>query len=150
MSANTAFPQVVYRKNVLPPVSAVLDLYRSAPLAGRPDDQVARMYENSNLVITAWDGDLLVGVARSVTDFSFCCYVSDLAIRKEYQKGGVGRELLRLTKEAVGDACPFLLLLASEVGETYYPKIGFSRVDAFIMRKEGYPDYNERSFGLSK
>jgi predicted N-acetyltransferase YhbS len=89
--------------------------------------RIGRMIEYANLMITAWDGDLLVGVARSLTDFSYACYLSDLAVDAAYQKQGIGRELVRLTREAAGEDSMLLLLSAPGAME-YYPKIGMEEV----------------------
>ena len=68
----------------------------------------------------------LVGVARSVTDFEFCCYLSDLAVDQAYQKRGIGRELIRLTQSRLGKKAK-LILLSAPKAEGYYPKIGFDQ-----------------------
>jgi len=85
---------------------------------------VKAMIEHANLLCTAWDGARLVGVARSVTDFEYCCYLSDLAVDVDYQRKGIGRELVRLTQSRLGRQAK-IILLAAPAAETYYPKIGF-------------------------
>lgn len=82
------------------------------------------MLRHANLVCTAWDGEKLVGVARSLTDFEFCCYLSDLAVDENYQKQGIGKQLIALTKSKLGNAAK-IILLAAPKAEAYYPKIGF-------------------------
>ena len=82
------------------------------------------MLEHGNLLCMAWDGGKLVGVARSVTDFEFCCYLSDLAVDKAYQKHGIGRELIRITQSRLGSKAK-IILLAAPKAEKYYPRIGF-------------------------
>ncbi|CUB03325.1 GNAT family N-acetyltransferase [Marinomonas fungiae] len=97
--------------------------------ARRPLDQldtVEAMLTNANLLITAWQGANLVGVARSVTDFAFCCYLSDLAVDESLQSSGIGKTLVRMTKEALPDNCSLILLSAPQAVE-YYPKIGFTK-----------------------
>jgi predicted N-acetyltransferase YhbS len=105
-----------------------IDVLRRSTLAERrPVDDIERiqgMLAHADLLITAWDGDVLVGVARSVTDFSYCCYLSDLAVDSEYQRQGVGRELIRRTKNQLHPACT-LILLAAPDARNYYPHIGF-------------------------
>ncbi|WP_335339610.1 GNAT family N-acetyltransferase [Ferroacidibacillus organovorans] len=61
-------------------------------------ERIQKMIDHGNLIITAWDGAKLVGMARSLTDFCFCCYLSDLAVDKDYQRCGVGKELIRQTQ----------------------------------------------------
>ena len=82
------------------------------------------MVENNNLLVTAWDGDLLVGVCRSMTDFHFACYLSDLAVDEDYQSLGIGRELMRMTQQQLGPRCS-LILLAAPAANDYYPHVGF-------------------------
>lgn len=88
-------------------------------------DCIAGMIEHADLLCTAWDGDKLLGVARSVTDFSYCCYLSDLAVDTSYQHSGIGKELIRVTQRQLGPLCK-IILLAAPAATTYYPKIGFT------------------------
>ncbi|RBP83144.1 GNAT family N-acetyltransferase [Marinomonas rhizomae] len=100
--------------------------------ARRPIDQfevIEAMLENANLLITAWKNGHLIGVARSVTDFAFCCYLSDLAVDESVQASGVGKTLVRMTKEALQPQCSLILLSAPQA-VNYYPKIGFSQHDS--------------------
>ena len=107
-----------------------VDLLRRSTLAERrPVDDpkcIRAMLEHADLLCTAWDGSTLVGVARSVTDFEYCCYLSDLAVDEKYQKKGIGRELIRLTQSQLGPKAK-LILLAAPKAETYYPKVGFDQ-----------------------
>ena len=102
----------------------------------RPVDDMERltaMITNANLIVTARDGSKLIGVARSVTDFVYCTYLSDLAVHTSYQKMGIGTELIRATKLAAPDA--LLILLSAPKAVDYYPKTGMERHDqCFILR----------------
>ena len=106
-----------------------VELLRSCTLGDRRpvnDPKCIRaMLEHANLLCTAWDNHLLVGVARSVTDFAFCCYLSDLAVHEDYQRRGIGRELIRLTKSRLGETAR-IILLSAPAAEAYYPRIGFA------------------------
>ncbi|MEI2757843.1 MAG: GNAT family N-acetyltransferase [Bacteroidia bacterium] len=88
-------------------------------------DRIAKMLEHANLIITARLGGKLVGVARSLTDFLYCTYLSDLAVDNKFQKQGIGKELIRLTKLETPKAK--LILLAAPKAVNYYPKIGMTR-----------------------
>ncbi len=83
------------------------------------------MVRNSNLMVTAWDGGQLVGVARSMTDFHYACYLSDLAVRKSHQKSGIGKQLQIITQQQLGPLCT-LILVAAPAANTYYEHIGYS------------------------
>ena len=107
-------------------LDAVIELYRASTLGERRpvDDRerMAQMLRNANLVVTAWDGEELVGIARSLTDFSYATYLSDLAVRFSHQKQGIGRELIRRTQLEGGRAN--LILLSAPKAVEYYPRIG--------------------------
>jgi predicted N-acetyltransferase YhbS len=84
------------------------------------------MLDHSNLIATAWDGRLLVGIARSVTDFHYCCYLSDLAVDAASQRRGIGRRLIQITQDALGPRCT-IILLSAPAAVDYYPHLGFER-----------------------
>lgn len=119
----------------------VIELYRDSTLGERRPigerDRMEAMLRNANLVVTAWDGDLLVGISRSFTDFAYVTYLSDLAVRFSYQKQGIGKELIRKTQEAAGQA--YITLLAAPKAAEYYPHIGFTRHDSSWMLRAGEP-----------
>ena len=104
----------------------MIDLYVDSTLGERRPvedrERMRLMLVNANLVVTAWDGDLLVGIARSVSDFSYATYLSDLAVRLSHQKQGIGPELIRRTQEQGGQAS--VILLSAPKAEAYYPHIG--------------------------
>ncbi len=114
-------------------------LVRSSGL-DRPVDDLPRMaalLAGSNLVVTARDGaGRLVGAARSVTDFAWCCYLSDLCVEKARQRGGLGRLLLAETKRAVGPGC-MVLLLSTPSAMGYYPRLGLEPApNGFLIRRD--------------
>lgn len=90
-------------------------------------ERIAKMLEHGNLTITARHNGKLVGVSRSLTDFLYCTYLSDLAIDVKYQKQGIGKELIRQTKLASPKA--MLILLSAPKAVNYYPKIGMTQCE---------------------
>jgi predicted N-acetyltransferase YhbS len=128
---------ITYRIDITPDTSDVITVYESSGINRPTHDEarIAKMYANADVVATAWENDVLVGVARSITDYCYCCYLSDLAVRIEYQNAGIGKKLIALTKEHIGDEC-MLLLVAAPSAANYYPKIGMDRVnDAFTIKR---------------
>lgn len=111
-------------------------LVRSTLGERRPIDDPERlrhMCANAGLIITARDGDKLVGVARSITDGVYCTYLSDLAVDQAYQHQGIGKRLIAETKRHAPQA--LLILLSAPAAVDYYPKIGMSRHEhCFILR----------------
>lgn len=103
-------------------------LLRSTLSERRPvDDEetLSKMVEHGNLIVTARENGVLIGIARSLTDFSYCTYLSDLAVDENYQKMGIGKELIRQTKLASPKAK--LILLSAPKAVLYYPKIGMTQ-----------------------
>lgn len=88
-------------------------------------ERLERMLRGANLIITARDNGEIIGVSRSLTDFAFCTYLSDIAVDERYQKQGIGKELIRLTKLATGEAK--LILLSAPKAVDYYARIGMQR-----------------------
>ena len=131
---------ITYRTGNDLDLDAVIELYVDSTLGERRPvsdrSRMQRMLEHANLVVTAWDGARMVGISRSLTDFVYATYLSDLAVRKSYQRTGIGRELVRLTQEAAPRAT--LILLAAPAAEKYYPHIGFEHhPQAWILRGGG-------------
>ena len=101
-------------------------LVRSTLSARRPVDDLPRldrMLRHADLILTARDGASLVGISRAITDFSYCCYLSNLAVDVAYQRRGIGRRLIEETHAAAGPLTR-LILTAAPGAEDYYPHIG--------------------------
>ena len=94
------------------------------------------MFENSNLIFSAWNNHKLVGICRSLTDFSYCCYLSDLAVNIQYQKQGIGKKMVELVKKEIGNEVS-LILLSAPTTMSYYPKIGFDKIEnGYIIKRK--------------
>ena len=113
-------------------------LLRSQLSERRPIDDInclTGMIEHSDLIVTAWHSRSLVGIARSVTDFHYCCYLSDLAVDVAYQRQGIGRQLIQITQDALGSRCR-IILLSAPAATNYYPRLGFERHDqAWVLAR---------------
>jgi len=105
------------------------DVFRRSGIRRPVDDvhRIEKMLTAADLIVSAWRGSQLVGVARALTDFCFCCYLSDLAVDKSLQRQGIGRELLRRVGQKLGDQVMILLLAAPEA-QSYYPRVGYEPV----------------------
>lgn len=127
---NNAKQQITYKVNEQITPEELSTVFKNSTIRRPVDDlpRLKRMIENADLLINAWDQDKLVGVARAITDFSYCCYLSDLAVDQHYQKQGIGKELIRLVQEEITDEVT-LILLSSPVAMDYYPRVGFDKVD---------------------
>ena len=113
--------------------SQFIDLLKRSTLSERRpiDDSkcISAMLRHADLLCTAWDREKLIGVARSVTDFEFCCYLSDLAVDAAYQKQGIGKALIALTQSRLGPTA-FIILLAAPKAVAYYLRLGFEAHDS--------------------
>lgn len=116
-----------------------IDLYTRSTLGERrPIDSVetfAAMLANANLIISAWDGEKLIGISRSLTDFAYVTYLADLAVDEHYQRQGIGKQLIEETKERLKPSC-MIVLLAAPKANAYYEHLGFEHNPrAWTMRK---------------
>jgi GNAT superfamily N-acetyltransferase len=132
--------EVLYRSNVKISADEFIDLLQRSTLAERrpvdDKDRIQKMLDHGNVLITAWKQNKLVGVSRALSDFSFCCYLSDLAVDEKFQKQGIGKTLIDQTHKAAG-LQTMLILLAAPAAAQYYPRIGMERfTDCFIIRKK--------------
>lgn len=132
--------EILYRSNIKVTAQEFIDLLKRSTLDRRrpvnDPGRIKKMLEHGNILVTAWHNDKLVGVSRALSDFSFCCYLSDLAVDEAYQHKGIGKELIRLTHEASGPNTA-LVLLAAPAAVTYYPKIGMERFKhCFLIKRK--------------
>jgi len=130
---------IEYRRDNDLVLAEVIELYQASTLGERRpiDDEriVVDMLRHANLLLTAWDGPMMVGIARTLTDFSYVGYLADLAVRGSHQRRGIGKELIRRTRELMGERS-MLVLLAAPKAVDYYPKLGFTKHEsAWVLRK---------------
>jgi GNAT superfamily N-acetyltransferase len=127
---------IAYRLGNDVDLDLVIEVYRRSTLGERRpvDDRerMGRMLAGANLVVSAWEGARLIGIARSLSDFCYATYLSDLAVDQAYQRRGIGRELVRRTQEA-GDPATVFLFAAPKAVE-YYPRLGFSAGSGWMLR----------------
>ena len=121
-------------------VAEFVDVLRRSGLAERRPvgdlDRIGRMLAHANLIVTARDGGRLVGVSRALTDFSYCCYLSDLAVDREVQGCGIGKRLIEETRRAAGPQASCILLSAPGAME-FYRAIGMPQADnAFVLQRQ--------------
>jgi predicted N-acetyltransferase YhbS len=127
---------IVYKvENYLDPDEFIEVLNKSTLGERRPVNdfnRIKKMCENANLIVTARLNEKLIGLARSITDFAYCTYLSDLAVDKDYQKKGIGKRLIEETKRQAPQAK--LILLSAPAAIDYYPKIGMKKHEhCFIL-----------------
>jgi ribosomal protein S18 acetylase RimI-like enzyme len=120
---------IEYKINAVISTDQFIELLKNSTLGERRpvDDRVCMegMISNSNLIVSAWDTENLVGISRCITDFNYACYLSDLAVSKSYQRLGVGKELQRVTQNQLGPNCK-LILISAPAANKYYEQIGFT------------------------
>jgi GNAT superfamily N-acetyltransferase len=131
---------IIYRKVTSLDAEAFISILTRSGLAERRPagdrDRIARMLAGSNLIVVAHDGEQLVGVARSITDYAYCCYLSDLAVDESYQGRGIGKRLIDETRRAAGPETMCLLVSAPDsIG--FYDAIQMPRQPrAFMFSRE--------------
>jgi len=129
---------ITYKLNLKIEPHQLADIFKGSGIRRPYDDlnRMKKMLDNANLLVTGWDGDKLVGVARALTDFSYCCYLTDLAVLKEYQHQDIGHELVTRVQDQIGEECSLIVTCPIEKME-YFLRIGFSKADnAFIIPRK--------------
>jgi N-acetylglutamate synthase-like GNAT family acetyltransferase len=129
---------ITYQKNIDLPIQDIIRVFDASTISRPTGDsmRIEKMFKNSNLVLSAWHNEVLIGVCRALTDFSFCCYLSDLAVDQAYQHQGVGKTLIDLVHREIGPEVS-LILLAAPAAIDYYPKVGFEVIDnGFIIKRQ--------------
>ncbi|MFY9255460.1 MAG: GNAT family N-acetyltransferase [Fuerstiella sp.] len=130
---------ISFSSDSTPHIDEFIDVLQRSTLAERRPvddrDRIAGMLANADRFATARNSDgLLVGVARAITDFHYCTYLSDLAVDENYQRQGIGRKLIKLVHEACG-LNTTLILLAAPKAQTYYPHVGLEAHSSCWMIK---------------
>lgn len=132
--------EIEYKDDAAITVEAAIDLYKKSTLGERrPIDRpdiFAGMLKNANLTVSAWHGKRLVGISRAMTDFTYVAYLADLAVDSEYQKQGIGAQLIQETKRRLEPECMIVLLAAPKAND-YYPRLGFEHNPRAWMLKGG-------------
>jgi len=122
--------EIKYTTNQKITVGEFIDILKRSTLGERRPvdnmDCIKGMLEHTDIIVTAMDGEKIVGVARAMTDFNYACYVSDLAVDIAYQHQGIGKELIKQVQSQLESTCKIILLSAPDAKE-YYPKIGFEQ-----------------------
>jgi predicted N-acetyltransferase YhbS len=131
---------IEYKLNPRLTQSEFIDILNRSTLGERrPIDDlktIQGMIDNADIIVTAIDDNKIIGIARSVTDFNYCCYLSDLAVDKEYQKHGIGKQLIDMTQTQLNKKCK-IILLSSPSAIKYYPKVGFTQhTSAWTLAKD--------------
>ncbi len=119
-----------YRVNAPITTDQFIELFRESGLGKRrPIDDLhcmEGMLKHANLTVSAWDAEKLLGIARSMTDFHYACYLSDLAVHEKFQGTGIGRQLQIITQAQLGPKCK-LILVAAPNADSYYEHLGYQR-----------------------
>lgn len=130
--------EIEYKLNAHITLQQFLDVLKASTLDERRPvhdlECMQGMLDNANLTYSAWLEGKLVGIARCMTDFHYCTYLSDLAVDQTLQHSGVGKKLVDLCAKHTPDTCK-LILLASPAANSYYPRIGMEHNERCWMLK---------------
>jgi predicted N-acetyltransferase YhbS len=122
---------IIYKVEKTLDLSEFIDVLNKSTLGERRPvndfERIKKMCDNANLIVTARKDGKLIGVARSITDFVYCTYLSDLAVDIDFQNLGIGKRLIEETKKAAPQAK--IILLSAPAAINYYPKIGMKKHD---------------------
>lgn len=97
-------------------VTEAIDLLKRSEMK-RPDEdahRLVRIVPQANIVVAARDGRKLVGLARGLKECSGCCYLSDLIVDRAYRDQGLGEQLIRRVRNAIGENTLIVLVPAPD------------------------------------
>ncbi|WP_337100033.1 GNAT family N-acetyltransferase [Paenibacillus sp. YIM B09110] len=129
---------ITYLVNKPLQASEVAEVFKASGIKRPHEDleRIQRMIDNADITISAWDNDKLIGIARALTDYSYCCYLSDLAVDLNYQHQGIGKALVQKLQDVLGDETS-LVLLSAPGAVDFYPRIGFEKSErAFVIARK--------------
>jgi len=132
--------QITYKINPTITSDEFIDILNRSKLGERRPVKDKRcidgMLKHADLIVVAVENDKIIGVARSITDFNYCCYLSDLAVDEKYQQHGIGKKLIDMTQKQLNEKCKIILLSAPNATK-YYPKVGFTQhLSAWTLPRE--------------
>lgn len=132
---------IIYRDDAPLKVEQVIVLFNKSTLGERRPvhrpDIFQAMLDNASIIISAWDGEALVGISRALSDFSYVTYLADLVVDETYQHQGIGKQLIEETQNRTAPECMMVLLAAPNAND-YYPKLGFTHNPRAWMLKSNY------------
>lgn len=125
---------ITYKLNHPLQVEDVIRVFDASGINRPTKDQarIQHMLKNASLTVSAWDGDRLIGICRALTDFSYCCFLSDLAVDRTYQHRGIGKEMIARLRSEIGDEVS-LIIQAAAASMSYYPRLGFEKMENGFM-----------------
>lgn len=129
---------ITYSIDIKPEPHQVAEVFQTSGIRRPVDDlnRIKKMIDNANLIITAWDGQKLVGILRGFSDFSYTCYISDIAVNKDYHNNGIGQDMIHKVEDIVNGECSIVLIASPDAAE-YYEMLGFERVEnAWVIHRK--------------
>ncbi len=96
---------------------------------------LAQMISGSNLLVTARAEGKLVGLLRGISDHCYRSFIADLAVSQDYQRKGIGRQLLTIAREQAPEAR--LFLFSAEDAAPFYENLGFHLHERCYQLKAG-------------
>lgn len=132
--------QIIYKLNAPMSLEQFVEVLEKSGLAKhRPMaelETIQGMLANSNLVLSAWHDEKLIGIARCITDFHDVCYLSDLAVDAYYQKHGIGTQLQRQVKNQLKGPCQLIVKSVPEAND-YFPARGYQQAsDNWVLQAQ--------------
>lgn len=129
---------ITYKTNIPLDVAQIAATFIASGIRRPADDlsRISAMFQHADIVISAWDADKLIGLCRALTDYSYCCYLSDLAVDREYQRKGVGEKMVEILQNDLGSQVSIILLASNEAMD-YYPRLGFlPATNAYVIKRQ--------------
>lgn len=119
--------EIEIREGTTLPLSQVRQLYRVARWLHWMRPQLLKTaLKQSDLVVSAWDGRRLVGLARVISDGCFNAYIPDVIVHPDYQRRGIGRALIKRIIQHFPHVYNLTVIAEDEMGKKFFRAVGFA------------------------
>ena len=127
----SALSRIEFRQTRDIPRECILALYQAVgwSCAKKPDALCSGL-RNSDSLVSAWDGDTLVGLGNAISDGALVVYYPHLLVLPEYQRRGIGKRILQILTGMYADFHQQILLAEGPVA--FYEKCGFVRAETTV------------------
>jgi GNAT superfamily N-acetyltransferase len=119
-------------------LNQLLELYQATWWANaRNRDQVLRALQHSRPILTAWEGDRMVGFTRVISDLTYRATIWDVIVRPSHQGRDIGKHLIQNVLEHPDLQSVTTFLLLTKDKHAFYERLGFlsERDTAMTLRR---------------
>ena len=129
---------IMYRTDRKLDYNKLKALFDEVGWSDKTDDinRLKAMVDNSQIIVTAWDEDIMIGFARCITDYVFNGQINNVVVDSNYRRKGIGKVLIKTILDSSKEVT--YILRGDIENENFYRSIGFedSPISLVYKRRE--------------